>query len=207
MTAFATSDDLETLMGTTFTTDQTAQADLLLDLASTAIRSYCRQTIDLVADDDVKLEGTWKAELVLPERPVVSVSSVKINGIPVADGSWFWDDHQVVRRGSRVFSVNGPDLPGGLDFWAWSWGGPAWTVEVTYTHGFSDVPNDIRMVCLTAAQRTLSTPVDVRQETIGHYSVSYARSTGKGVILTDDERAVLRQGGYRKTWAGPALVA
>jgi hypothetical protein len=77
---FATAEDLRVELGlTTLTADQELRAERRLDAATGAIQRYCRQTISRVTDDVAILTGTWAAGLVLPELPVVSISTVVVD--------------------------------------------------------------------------------------------------------------------------------
>lgn len=186
--AFATEADLEALTGRSF---ETAQATLLLDLATAVIRSYTAQTLDQVEDDDVVLPGRWGSVLVLPERPVTAVAAISVDGTVLAAADWSWDGADKVYRGSRIdsVSINDGALSDG------HWGGPHVQVEVTYTHGFPTIPDDIKAVCLAMADRAAASPGGVTQESVGSYSVTYARTNG--VHLAADEQAILDR--YRKT--------
>ena len=66
---FATADDVAVRLGQTFSTDDTAKVNALLDDASQMIRDFCRQ--DLTAQTGLSMtiespDGPW---LVLPQRP------------------------------------------------------------------------------------------------------------------------------------------
>lgn len=137
MAAFADADDLAALLGETFDATRSAQAAIALDLASTAIRAWTRQTIDLVEDDTIVVDGVWETDLILPERPVVEVTGVTVDG--VADTGW-----ELVGSSLRR-TVGG-------------WGGPDVAVEVTYTHGWEMTPDAVRSVCLQAAARFMINP-------------------------------------------------
>ena len=134
---FATSQDLAT-----FTGDNSLDSDsgqLIIDMASAIIRNYCRQTFDLIEDDEVELRGTRRRRLLLPERPVVSVSSVTVDGDPV-------ESFRKVRDG--LWRTQG-------------WGGEDRLVEVVYTHGFAE--NDpawdvLTGVCLQVSARAAANP-------------------------------------------------
>lgn len=180
--AFADAVDL-----VTFTGDDSlagAKGDLLLEQASAVIRNHCRQTFDLVTDDEVDLRGTWSHRLKLPERPVVSVSSVEIDDVEVATYRLVRDT--LVRTGplQTMFGVR----DGGR-----SWGGPSYTVTVTYTHGFAtgtQAMETVKGVCLQVAARAAVNPRSMTQESIGDWSGSYASASG-GFALTAAEQAIL----------------
>jgi hypothetical protein len=205
--AFADITDLAIFMGLAgasgigFPTDeQEAQADLILDLVSDAIRSYCHQDFDLVTNDTVKLEGNWTAALELPQRPVTGVSEVKVDGIVLPSMYWYWDGRDSIRRGppppSPTVVINAESWP-----WPWTqghWGGPVTTVEPIYSHGYAEIPGDVVLVCLTAAREALTVGAGVSGETIGTYSVTYEGSQAAGVFLNADARSVLAK--YRRTW-------
>lgn len=137
MAAFADVDDLAVLLGETFDATRTAQGELALELASTAIRAWTGQIIDLVEDDTIVVDGVWDADLVLPQRPVIEVTELNVDG--TADTDW-----ELV--GSSLRRTTG------------GWGGPAVSVEVTYTHGNESVPAAVRSVCLQAAARFMINP-------------------------------------------------
>ena len=135
--AFADVDDLAVLLGETFDATRSTQGELALELASTAIRAAARQTIDFIEDDAVTLAGTWDADLPLPERPVVDVAVVTVDGVEDTDWALVGS---VLRR-------------------TWGgWGCPSATVEVTYTHGHETVPEVVRSICLQAAARFMINP-------------------------------------------------
>ncbi len=186
---FATETELEAYTGTSIATDR---ARILLDMASGAIRSYCRQTFTRGATT-VILPGTHAEKLELPERPVTAITLVKIGDTTLAvDTDYVWDGQHTLYRGTKVdgvLSVNGPDYL--INGWG-DWGGPGAQVTVTYTHGFTSIPNDIKGVCLALAARTLGSPDGVNSESVGSYSVSYSR-TGGAVSLLSEERELLNR--------------
>lgn len=113
----------------------------------------------------------------LPLRPVVSVDSVTRDGAPV---DYRWDDET-----ERLFV------------------GACAPVTVTFTHGYASVPGDVVTVALTAAQRVLTNPNDLRQETVGAVSVTYAAET-IGASLSQADKDLL--GRYRRTFAVGRLL-
>lgn len=190
--AFATEAELEAYTGTSIAT---TRAELLLDLATGAIRAYTNQTISRVTSDVVVLPGSWSNRLELPERPVVSVATVKIDDTTlVADTDYVWDGRWTLLRGTSEAGVlvinDGPLISSHGD-----WGGAGAQVTVTYTHGFATIPDDIKGVCLALAARSLASPDGVNSESVGSYSVSYSRSGG-AVSLLDEERRLLDR--YRR---------
>ena len=180
---FATTQDLAT-----FTGDDSLDSDrgaLIIDMASAIIRNYCRQTFDLVENDEVELRGTRRSRLLLPERPVVSVSSVTVDGDPV-------DTYRKVRDG--LWRAEG-------------WGGEDRLVEVVYTHGFA--PNDpawgvLAGVCLQVSARAAANPQSLNSFTAaaGDGIGFGGGGTGSQVLgLTNAERAILDRFRHEKATA------
>lgn len=196
--SFADTTDLATFLNTTFDTGQQAQAQMFLDGATAIIKAEANQTIEQV-ETTALLAGTWAQELELPERPVVSVSLVKLNGITIESGDYEWNERQLLRRGTLFGETIGT-----IDRWAYRpgaafgnpahWGGPASTVEVTYEHGFDTIPAELVTVCLQMAARSTLNPAGVQAETISGYAVRYASTVtgGPSMTLTNDERKIVR---------------
>jgi hypothetical protein len=164
------------------------QATVLLDMASDVVRGYTKQeftlgtttmTVPLRRADP--LEGGHLAEVVLPQRPVLDVTSVLVDGTVPTD--WWW-------RGDRVY------LPHIL--WRHGQHHPP-RASVTYEHGFDPVPGEVATVALQSALRVLVNPSQIRSEVVGGVSTVYAVPVGGealGVLLTAAERRVLDK--YRR---------
>lgn len=200
--SFATSEELATFLNQTFESGAEAQADLLLEMASTAIKSAAGQTLALVEDDEVLLAGTWASDLELPERPVVDVTAVAVNGVPVSPGDFQWNERQLLRR-SRVLdeltgSGFGHHAPGARWGYPGHWGGPGSTVAVTYSHGFDPIPDDLHDLCLELVGQQLVVPAGIRSQSIGSWSESYFDTGGLSITLTlDQKRRISERYGYR----------
>jgi hypothetical protein len=159
-----------------------AAADLALASASAVIRKWTRQTITRVDDDVARLRVIDCDELVLPQRPVVAVSEVKVNALVLND--WVLSGDRLLRTGGWRY------LPGTS-----SYPDPG-IVQVTYTHGFDEIPDEVRGVCLDLASATLSNPAMLRQEAIDDYTRTFAaESLGLGG-LSDTHKQIL--GDYRR---------
>lgn len=197
--SFATTDDLAAFLNRDFDAGQTAQAQMFLDGATAAIRSEASQRFTR-EESTALLAGGWDVDLELPERPVVEVAAVKVNGIVLHTGDFEWNTRQLMRRGSLIgVPIGGTDQwgrrPGAALGYSMHWGGPASTIEVTYVHGFDPIPDDIRTVCLQAAARPIVNPDGLQAESLGAYSATYARngSGGPTVLLDDIERKIVRR--------------
>lgn len=171
---FATAAELAAMMQTPV--DGTA-ADLALASASAMIRSWTRQSITRVVDDVAKLRVIDCRELVLPQRPIESVSEVKVNSVVLVD----W-----VLSGDRLLRAGGwHHLPGTTTY------PDPGLVQVTYTHGWADVPDDVRAVCLDLASTTLTNPSGLRSVSIDDYSRTFASETLGSGTLSAAHKAIL----------------
>ncbi|MEU3060654.1 hypothetical protein [Streptomyces subrutilus] len=138
-----------------------AGAALVLDTASAIVRSEARQRFTR-ATTTVAL-APREHVVSLPQRPVIGVDSVRGGGRELrADEYRLWRD----------------------ELW---FAGSFSSVSVTYTHGYGDVPADVRAIVLTLAGRVLTNPSDLRQESVGSVSVTYAAET-IGASLAPIER-------------------
>lgn len=201
-TTFATPQELRTLIdGTTLDDDADAewiaQATLLLEMISGDMQTAARNRI-IRTTVTARLAGTWSGDLELPTRPVVSVTSVALNGTPLAGGSFTWNERAVIRSSVPTIGNLGPVelVPGD----GAHWGGPVSTVEVVYVAGYTPetVPDWVKAMTLRVAARSIDNVADVTQVSLGPFSESYgSRNGGRtaeagGVFLTAAERKLLR---------------
>jgi hypothetical protein len=214
--ALATIADVEATLGRSLTSEQTTFATRLLNMASGLVRGYTRQTFTQVADDVVVLPGNWGNTIELPQRPVTSVKSVVFNGATAPLTSWRLVD-------SSLFLGTGSFMP---DFGTFSWGngnlwgpagstqgmqasGPSWQgpsaqITVTYTHGFSEIPQDLVNEVAGMVALQLNTEAGLGSEQIGGYKAVYNRNSGGGMGLSDDTRMVLNR--YRRRASSTSIV-
>lgn len=135
-----------------------SQITALLAEASDLVREVSGQTITLVEDDTVTLDGTRSRYLWLPQAPIVSVASVLIDGAAPPASTWRIDDDRATLRRSR-----------GLTWWGDE-------IEVTYTHGHQVVPAWIVGLVCSVVQRAVrpAAQLGVAQQTTGSQTVQYA---------------------------------
>ncbi|PAX92709.1 hypothetical protein CLM85_18570 [Streptomyces albidoflavus] len=183
--------ELAALLGRTFTPAQEAQAQALLDQASSVVRAYVRQ--DLTRATSTLTVSMRRADPVLhrcgglvtlPQRPVVDVASVSVDGVSTQD--WWQEGQEILLRSGAWSSPPTAHRPP--------------QVTVTYTHGFDPVPGDIKAIVAQAANRVMVNPGAVRSETVGGESVTYlipATGEALGVLLSRTEQRVLDR--YRRT--------
>lgn len=173
MAALATVADLEALLGRTLSTAEATHATTLLDSASEAVRVAAGQQFSR-ATTTVRLATPDTSRLGLPQRPIVSVDAVTVDGNP--DTGWAFVGGELVR-------------PGG-----WRHGAE---VAVTYTHGYLTVPRPVRdLVCHVAAAALVTTPGGllgnprgIQQEQFGGNMVTYSVEDG-GYVFELPERTV-----------------
>lgn len=162
--------DLETLLRRTFSAAETAAAELILAGIVGAIQGEARQTLVLVVDDVFEADADG-FEMWLPERPVVSVTSITVTGAILASTAYSW------RQDGRVRFVNAGycDQP----------------VTFVYSHGFDPLPADIRSIALNAAARAFYNP----EGSIAPADSSAGFTAGRTLagFLTDEEKKLLRR--------------
>jgi hypothetical protein len=189
--------DLATLLGRTFTPEQELQAQALLDQASSVVRSYVRQDITRAMTTDTftmrrvdPVLHRCAGAVTLPQRPVVDIDTVKVNDVVTSD--WWQDGNDLLLRSGAW------DQPPAAN--------RAPQVTVTYTHGYDEVPGDIKAIVLQAANRVIVNPSGIRSETVGGESVTYlipAVGEYLGVLLSRTEQKVLDR--YRRSAGSVSL--
>ena len=205
---FATTDDVAALLQRDLTTAELAWANRLLAQASDMVRRYTRQTLNYVANDTVTLPGNWDNTLILPQRPIMAVNSVLINGATPSYQVWkvlddtlyistgaYQPDFGVLLWGGNALwgpagSNSGPQATGA------TWQGPQATITINYNHGFATIPGDIVNVTAGLVAMAIASPVGVNEEKVGGYQVKYSRSETGAMRLTDSDKEVLNF--YRK---------
>lgn len=188
MAAFITVDDLTDVLGRDVTADNGAQ--IAVSAASDICRTVSEQSFT-AGTSTVTLDGTGTPVLLLPESPVLNAGTVLVNGGTVTDYVVDTDRGRLVRK----LDVAASDWWWDID---WSvlgtvrWPQGYQNVEVTFEHGYSDIPSDVKMVALNIAQRLVVQGPAV-YETAGPDSVRYA---GPAMDLSTTEKLVLHK--YRQ---------
>lgn len=141
---------------------------LVLAVASRVVRKHARQwfTVGTTSPELYPRDGYVEP----PQRPVRSIASV----VDVDTGA---EIPYKFRRG-RVYV-----------------GQYVEAVKLTYTHGYQEVPEDVLSIVLGCASRVLSNPDNLRQETVGSVSLTYAAET-LDASLSDRDRDALAD--YRR---------
>lgn len=189
----ATVADVQARLGRTLTDAETTRAEALLEDASAAVRAYTGQHI--TADTTTVRAKVNGGTIRLTQRPVTDVATIEdTNGNDVA---FTWYAGEVIQVATNV-----------PDSWAWvPWVDGIAYVDVTYTHGYDEVPGDIVAVVCQMAARALGQAADdsgKTSETIAGYSYTVGTAAASGAVgLLPDERAVLDR--YRRP-AGMASI-
>jgi hypothetical protein len=158
MASFATTDDLAARLKRTFTAAEESQADQFLEGATARIRAITDQWISLVVDDEITVQAPISRVLWLPERPVVAVTSVEIDG--VATTAW-------KLRGSRLILNEG----------TWADLCEEHEVDVVYTHGYAAESDGIALAwdaCLALAGQQMNNPKNLSSRSIDDYREAFA---------------------------------
>jgi hypothetical protein len=199
MSSIASPTDLATRLNTTFTAGQTAQAQMLLDEASSLIRFTIGQTLTAVTADSITLEAPSGAWLDLPQRPVTNVESVLSDGVPVTD-------YKLI--GNRLWRVGG----WGRRFWYGMWLRNVpypHTVTVVYDHGYAAGDEHLNLakgVCCTLASQAIVQPAgNVQSEAIDDYKVVFRPNSGPLQMTADLEASLIRAYGRAAFSIRPAI--
>jgi hypothetical protein len=156
--------------------DDDASALWAIEEATAAIQNYTHQAIEQVEDDEITLDvAAGQRRLFLPELPVTEVSEVVEDDETLTAGAD--EDYQLGAHG--ILHRVGRDWAAGVQI-----------VEVTYSHGYATIPDDIVAVCTRAASRAYqaglrASEVDgvpgVNAYSLGDYSVTFGAEGGGGV--------------------------
>lgn len=169
---FITGADLSDYLGRDVTEDDAAAAAVAG--ACTLIRNSIDQRLDVVSDDVIFVDGSGTDTLLLPELPIVSVSAVTYRGTALSDETDFILNK---RRGSLVARrARATWLKGRANY------------AVTYTHGYTAMPDDLRTLATHVAARFYDQGI-VKLENVGGYRVMYAVDDAAG--LTPRELSIV----------------
>jgi hypothetical protein len=170
MAMFASVDDLADYLQTEFDEDDRVRATRLLESASSVIQRHARQTITL-ATSTVTLLPTGTNLLMLPELPVIDVTSI-------TDGGSTVDPDSYLATSSGLLYAMPPTT---------KWKN---VVVVTYDHGYDPIPDDIAAVIIDMSARAWNNPRGVLSEQIGTYSARYPNNRTGLSLLPDEEQLV-----------------
>lgn len=194
MTDLCTPDDVEARCLRTLTGAEEDRATVLISDASAWVRAYTR--CDFTQGETTVTLRASGSVVKLPQRPVVSISQVQVRDylghlfpMPI----YGFDGIDRIDLGSYPAVLNLPETIL-TDTWQW-------TVDVTYTHGYATVPDDVVGVVASAVAGLFNTPTagvaGVSTQSAGPYTVGLNASAQTGrVTFTDDDRRILNR--YRR---------
>ena len=148
--ALITVTELESFMGTDLTTAEETQAAAIIDAVTSVIEGETGCSFTALTDDQIRVQADGYGIIELVSPPVTDVTEI----IDITDGTeltdWRWDGM------NAVVGLN-----------------PEQSVLLTYDHGYSSTPGDIKAVALGVCSRIMYNPSGLRQETVGAISVTY----------------------------------
>lgn len=149
------------------TQDQLAAAKRAVKEATAAIRNYTKQYLELVEDETITLDCKGGYRLYLPEVPVTEVSAViEDDETLTVDDDYKLGQHGILHR------------QGGA-----KWAAGIQIIQVTYSHGYETLPDDIVDIATRAASRAYQSGLravedegmlGVQSKSLGDFSVAYA---------------------------------
>jgi hypothetical protein len=142
--AFATVEDVATAQRKSVDAEDAATVEYLLDVATEMIRGYCNQHITLVEDDEVVLRSEGGKTVLLPELPVVDVTSVEYeDDAIVLDTDYELWDNGIIRSLGTIWR---------------------YPLTVVYSHGYATIPDDIRGICVDVVKRAFENPAGLQRD-------------------------------------------
>lgn len=184
MTApFISSEDLAAY--TKIDTLDSLLAQIALDAACETVRGFCDQGLDEATSTDAWLDGTGSATIRLPRFPVSALTAlaVSVDRADAAPETLTENTDFVLNTETGVLTR----IDGGVFYES------PQSVKVSYTHGYSTVPSDARLVALQVAARIYELGM-VENESVGGISATYVAGAGQ---LTDAEKDALYR--YRRS--------
>ena len=182
--------DVEALLQLTITGDATKEASCAAAIieATEVIRLYTNQIITQVEDDVLTIDFNYGRKIILPQIPVTEVSEVVEDGTTLTAGEdYALGQHGILHQLNR------------------NWKKGIQIIVITYTHGYSQVPQDIKDICKRIASRIYQAGLrsaktngisGLSGESIGDYSYSLASEqgggVGEGILGASASRSLLR---------------
>lgn len=175
--------------------------EMALRRASARVRRYTRQDITFVSGETLDLPGGERV-LRLPQYPLVVDGANPLTVVELADFSSIeWtalENRDYTRLGNELIRGYPWQAPTRLMGWPWNRAQGIWApkVRVTYSHGYTDIPDDIVDVVVDLAVMNLTNPGNLREVAIDDYRQVYASETIGGARLSREHQAELRA--YRR---------
>jgi hypothetical protein len=146
-------------------------ADAWVTTASAMIEGYCRRPTLMVASYTERMGVPLRAQTVrLSYGPLVSVDAVRAQYVRPDRGRELWGELELASAFSAAFALPGQwvtvdpstldiSLPTGEFRFAWNLMGMRYgKAEVTYTAGFTTVPDAVKVACAQIVRNAQATP-------------------------------------------------
>lgn len=165
-----------------------------LSWSQSFIEAYCNQTFDQVLADVVILDPKPYRSALLPQVPVANVSQVQgllppQTSIPGTGYVWTTlTNFAFVAATGLLYDTTGEAGTYSTAIgpsWPWIKGG----LQVTYDHGYENVPQPLIDSACRLAQQYLENPTLMMQRRVGDSESRYAGS--KGMVLNELDKIVL----------------
>lgn len=165
--------------------DGVTVSDAVTQAALGVVEAYCGWSLEAVTDAVVTLDSDGGSVIALPCLNVTAVTSVVLNGVDpfgnpwptLTEGTdWDWRQNGILTRYGC----------------GWPFGGQK--VTVTYSGGFTELPQGVLAAMASIAERIdLGSTIQSHLENVGgiQQNITYAQSATAGNGLTAVEAAVL----------------
>lgn len=194
--ALAAQADVEARLGRSLAPQEQARITALLTDVSAVVRNRARQAFSALQTTE-RLRAV-DGKLHLTQHPVVSVDQLEVVNwdgslTTYSPGVWWFDGIDTI-AGVTLEStviVNSPAI--------WADRVMPAAFQVTYSHGDTEIPDDVLAIVCNATIRALgaASPSGVSSETIGQYSYRLDPSAVGGTVgLLDEEKKTLDR--YRR---------
>lgn len=135
-----------------------------LRAATRRFRGAVGHPVTLVTDEVVKLDGGGRRALLLPVWPTTAVASVILDGTTLVEHTDYeWSDAGVLRR------------------LGCTWPDSLRCLEVTYSHGWAVIPEDIQEAVIDQARSMYTVVPGLQSKTVGAQSVTFGAQAAIGV--------------------------
>lgn len=159
MQPLATAGELQTHLQRPIDPDVAAQA---LQLASGAVRAFCKWDLSPVMTETLQAEGNGTAVLSLPTLNLLSVVQVRVDGVPIIFGAPLVS---FSKRGQLYRSAGWPRFA---------------SIDVDCVHGYDPAPDLVKLVVLDLCGRQMNNPQGLVSATVGSVSQTFASASGSG---------------------------
>ncbi len=185
----ATVTDLQSRFPRTLTADEGSRAGFLLGDASTLVRNYTGQQFTRVTNDTVTLRLN-RGRITLPQRPADKPTAIAyadgVGTIPTA--AWWWGGLDTVDFMPPPWLGNGP---------AFTHLRRPTTVTVTYSHGYTELPQDVVSIVCSMVGRVISAGAVMPGLSSGglddfRFQMGGSLTTG-ALVLTEEEKTETNQ--------------